>query len=137
MIYNLNLEERNVLRFFQKVAEPLLASQVADELGYDERDVMRILESIRQMDLVILEDRTAGELSPSGRDYDLLQDMSLQELTLKRETEIVIEALENSPDGTVSRVLLETVDGLTPAEIDAAIDELDELGYPIRARVRQ
>ncbi|MBP1927724.1 DNA-binding MarR family transcriptional regulator [Methanolinea mesophila] len=134
MIYTLNPDERKVLRFFQEEDLPFLAEKVAYEIGYDERDVVRIFKSLAEKDLLITEDMT-GELSPYGRDYDLFQDESLRELSIRRETEIVLDALENSPEGTVSRTLLESVDGLTPAEIDAAIDELDGLGYPIRSRV--
>ncbi len=137
MIYNLNPDERKVLRLFQEMDEPLLAGQVADEIGSDERDVARVFESLAEKQLISIIDRTAGELTPLGRDYDLFQDMGIRELTLQRGTEIVLDALVDSSDGTVSRTILESAEGLTPAEIDAAVDELDELGYPIRSRVRQ
>jgi hypothetical protein len=132
----LDIVERKVLRCFQEDEYPLLASAVAERTGYENEEVMMAFSSLAEKGLLDIEDRTAGELSFMGRNYDLFDDESIDNLSLRRETEIVLDSLKHHPENTVSRKKLETMDGLTPEEIDRAIDALEDLGYPIHSRVR-
>jgi DNA-binding MarR family transcriptional regulator len=133
---HLNIVERKVLCIFQEEKSSLLASYIAERIGYDTHAVMKAFETLAEDEILTIVDRTAGELTPFGMTYDLFDDDSLSGLSLRRDTEIILELLLNDPHHTVSRKELESHKGFTPEEIERAIDELEDLGYPMRSRVK-
>lgn len=132
---DLTTAERKVMRCFQDEGYPLLGSTVSSKTGFGEGKIMQTFASLAEKGLLDIVDRTAGELSPAGRTYDLFDGCMTDDLPIRRETEIVLASLKSDPQKRVSRKRLEAVDGLTPEEIQFAIDELDTLGFPIQGRV--
>ena len=100
--------------------------------------VREVFASLAEKDLFMLEDRTAGELSDFGRDYNLFDDECIDALydSLLPETKILLDHFIQDPEATPSREVLAATDGLKPEEIERAIDELEHLGYPPRRRVQ-
>jgi hypothetical protein len=137
MRLNLSLEERIVLKFLQREEYPLPATSVADETGLENYEVMDAFASLAEKELFIAEDRTAGELSPSGSNYNLFDDESIDELSenVHAETKILLHYFLDDPDATPSSREIEDADGLNPDEIERAIDELEKWGYPARSRI--
>jgi hypothetical protein len=138
MRFNLNLEERIVLKFLQGEEYPLPATTVADNTGVETYRVMEAFASLAENELFIMVDRTAGELSSLGKDYNLFDDESVDELSGKilPETEIFLQYFLDDPNATPSYKRLEVVDGLKAEEIERAIEELEALGYPARSRIK-
>jgi len=137
MRLNLRLEERIVLKFLQREEYPLPATSVADETGLENYEVMDAFASLAEKELFIAIDRTAGELSASGSDYNLFDDESIDELSenVHAETKILLRYFLDDPDATPSSREIQDADGLSPDEIERAIDELEKWGYPARSRI--
>jgi len=137
MRLNLSLEERIVLKFLQREEYPLPATSVADETGLENYEVMDVFASLAEKELFIALDRTAGELSPSGLNYNLFDDESIDELSenVQVETKILLRYFLDDSDATPSSREIEAADGLKPEEIERAIDELEKWGYPARSRI--
>jgi hypothetical protein len=132
----LSMEERIVLNCLQEEEYPLPASSIADITGLESHDVMDACVSLAEKELFIAVDRTAGELSPLGRNYNLFDDENIDELPgkIKPETEILLRHFLDDPDAKPSVQVLEMFDGLKPEEIENAIEELEAWGYPARSR---
>jgi hypothetical protein len=137
MRFALCVEERIVLRCLQEEVYPLPATTVADKTGLDSHDVMDALASLAEKELFIAVDRTAGELSPLGRNFNVFNDESLDELPgkIKPETEILLRYFLDDPGAKPSVRVLEMFDGMKPEEIENAIEELEAWGYPARSRI--
>jgi hypothetical protein len=138
MRYNLTWEERLALKCLQEQEYPLHSTNIADTTGLDNYDVLRAISSLAEKDLIITEDGTA-ELSPSGTEYNIFDDESIDGLAghLLPETEILLQYFLDDPNAAPSYEELEIVDGLKMEQIDRAIDELERSGYPARARVQR
>jgi DNA-binding MarR family transcriptional regulator len=138
MRFNLTWEERLVLTCLQEQDYPLPSTTIADATGLDHYDVLEAISFLAEKDLIITEDGTA-ELSPSGKEYNLFDDESIDELAghLLPETEILIQHFLDDPGAAPSYEELEVVDGLKPEQIERAIEELERSGYPARTRVRR
>jgi len=138
MRFNLNLEERIVLKFLQREELPLLASTIAERTGLENNEVMAAFGSLAEKDLFIALDRTAGELSELGWNYNLFDDESIDELYEKvhADTKIVLQYFLDNPDTIPSFREIESTYNLRPYEIDAAIDELETWGYPAKSRIK-
>jgi hypothetical protein len=137
MTFSLSTEERIVLKCLQEQECPLPATTVADVTGLESHDVMNTLASLAEKELFIAVDRTAGELSPLGRNYNLFNDESIDELPgkVKPETEILLRYFLDDPDAKPSTRVLVAFDGLKPEQIENAIEELEAWGYPARSRI--
>jgi hypothetical protein len=137
MTFALSMEERIVLKCIQEQEYPLPATGIADITGLESHDVMDALASLAEKELFIAVDRTAGELSPLGRNYNLFNDESIDELTgkIKPETEILLRYFLDDPDAKPSIRVLVAFDGLKPEQIENAIEELEAWGYPARSRI--
>ena len=135
---NLTLEERKVLRYFQEKKTPLLAATIAEETGLDDNEVMDAFSSLSEKGFLILEDKTAGELSSLGMTHNLFEDESIDELSglICPEAEIILRYFTNDPKGEVSIRALKAFDGLADEEIERGIEDLDRWGYPIKTRMR-
>jgi hypothetical protein len=138
MRFRLNFEERIVLKYLQEEEEAATSIDVANRTGLDHHQVKEVFASLAEKDLFSAEDRTAGELSESGRDYNLFNDECIDTFydSLQRETRILLDHFIEDPDATPSREVLTAADGLKPEEIERAIEELERLGYPARRRVQ-
>jgi len=138
MRFQLTFEERIVLKYLQEEEASATSIDIANRTGLDHHQVREAFASLAEKDLFILEDRTAGELSESGRNYNLFDDESIGAAydSLRPETRILLDHFIEDPDATPSEEVLKTVDGLKPQEIERAIDELEYLGYPARRRVK-
>ncbi|HNQ26237.1 MAG TPA: hypothetical protein PKG69_05890 [Methanoregulaceae archaeon] len=137
MRFRLNFEERIVLRYMQEEEPATTSIDVANRTGLAHHQVREVFSSLAEKDLIIAEDRTAGELSESGRNYNLFDDESVDTVydNLLPETRILLDHFIENPDATPSREVLTTVDGMKAEEIERAIDELEHLGYPAKRRV--
>lgn len=137
MTFALSKEERIVLRCLQEQECPLPASGIADITGLESHDVMDVFTSLAEKDLFIAVDRTAGELSPLGRAYNLFSDEKIDELSgkIKPETEILLRYFLDDPGAKPSIEVLVAFDGLKPEQIENAIEELEAWGYPARSRI--
>lgn len=138
MKLRLPFEERIVLKYLQEEEEAATSVDVANRTGLKQHEVMEAFSSLAGKDLFIAEDRTAGEISAGGRDYNLFNDECIDSLCdgLRPETRILLAHFIEDPDATPSREVLAAADGLNPEEIERAIDELERLGYPARRRVQ-
>lgn len=138
MRFNLGREERIVLKCLQEEEHPLQASTVADRTDLELRTVMGVIESFAEKELVFVEDLTVAELSSLGREYNLFDDESIDELPGKMNprTRIVLRHFLEDLDVPPSFREIEAVDGLTYQEIETVIEELENLGYPARSRIR-
>jgi len=138
MKLRLNFEDRIVLKYLQEEEEAATSVDIANRTGLEQYEVMEAFSSLAEKDLFIAVDRTAGELSESGRDYNLFNDACIDTLYdgLQPETRILLDHFIEDPDATPSREVLAAADGLNPEEIETAIDELERLGYPARLRVQ-
>ena len=138
MRFRLTFEERIVLRYLQEEEQAATSIDVANRTGLDHHQVREVFSSLAEKDLIIAEDRTAGELSLFGRNYNLFDDESIDTLYdgLQPETRILLDHFIQDPDATPSREVLKAVDGLKAEEIESAIDELEHLGYPAGKRVQ-
>jgi hypothetical protein len=138
MRLNLTVEERAVLKCLKEEEYPLLATTIADKTGLENYEVMDAFASLAEKELFIAVDRTAGELSPFGRNYNLFDDEGIDELSgkIRPETEILLRHFLENPDATPSFRELEAVDGMKPEEIERAIEELETWKYPARSRVK-
>ncbi len=134
----LNFEERILLKYLQEEEEAATSIDVANRTGLEHHQVREVFASLAEKDLLILEDRTAGELSDFGREYNLFDDECIDTLYdgLLPETKILLDHFIQDPDATPSREVLAATDGFKPEEIERAIDELEHLGYPARRRVQ-
>lgn len=134
----LNFEERILLKYLQEEEEAATSIDVANRTGLEHHKVREVFASLAEKDLLILEDRTAGELSDFGREYNLFDDECIDTLYdgLLPETKILLDHFIQDPDATPSREVLAATDGFKPEEIERAIDELEHLGYPARRRVQ-
>jgi hypothetical protein len=139
MNLRLSLEERIVLKFLQSEEDPLPATTVADRTGLENNEVMDAFSSLAEKELFIAEDRTAGELSPLGWKYNLFGDESIDELyeKVRAETKNVLYYFLDDPDATPSSREIEVTYGLTPEQIERAIEELETWGYPARSRINR
>jgi len=137
MRFALSVEERIVLKCLQEDEYPLPATSIADITGLDSHDVMDAFVSLAEKELFIAVDRTAGELSSLGRNYNLFNDESIDELPgkIKPETEILLHYFLNDPGANPSIQVLVAFDGLKPEQIENAIEELEAWGYPARSRI--
>ncbi|HPH34260.1 MAG TPA: hypothetical protein PLU94_02100 [Methanoregulaceae archaeon] len=137
MRFLLPFEERIVLRYLQEEEASATSIDVANRTGLDHRQVREAFASLAEKDLIIAED-LAGELSLLGRNYNLFDDESIDEVydSLPPETRMLLDYFIEDPDATPSREVLAAADGLKPQEIERAIDELEYLGYPARRRVK-
>lgn len=138
MIFNLGREERIVLKCLQEEEYPLQASTIADRTGLELRTVMDVIDSFADKELVFAEDLTVAELSTLGRGYSLFDDESIDGLSgdVNPLTQILLRRFLDDPDAHPSFHEIETVDGLTYQEIENVIEELENLGYPARSRIR-
>jgi len=138
MRFRLNFDERIVLIYMQEEEPATTSIDVANRTGLEHHQVREVFSSLAEKDLIIAEDRTAGELSESGRNYNLFDDESIDTVydNLLPETRILLDHFIENPDATPSREVLTTVDGLKAEEIERAIDELEHLGYPAKRRVQ-
>jgi len=138
MRFRLTFEERIVLKYLQEEEEAATSLDVANRTGLDHHTVREVFASLAEKDLFIAQDRTAGEISASGRDYNVFDDESIDTLHdgLLPETRILLDHFREDPDATPSREVLMAADGFKPPEIERAIDELEHLGYPARRRVQ-
>ncbi len=138
MRFQLTFEERIVLRYLQEEEQAATSIDVANRTGLDHHQVREVFSSLAEKDLFIAQDRTAGELSLWGRDYNLFDDESIDIVGegILPETRILLDYFREDPDATPSREVLAATDGLKPQEIERAIDELEYLGYPARKRVQ-
>jgi len=102
----------------------LPATTIADRIELEVSNIIAAIDSLAEKELVIAEDGT-GEISPSGISYNLFDDESIYELSgkVRRETEVLLRYFLEDPNATPSRQRLEVVDGLTPEEIDRAIED--------------
>ncbi len=134
---NLNMDERIVLKFLQREEFPLPATTVADRTGLETSEVMEAFAALAEKDLFIAVDRTAGELSPLGLHYNLFADESIDEVfeKVQADTRIVLQYFLDDPDATPSFREIEATYGLTPEQIEKAIEELETWGYPARSRI--
>jgi len=123
MRYNLTFNERAVL-ICLKEELALPATTIADRIELEVSNIIAAIDSLAEKELVIAEDGT-GEISPSGISYNLFDDESIYELSgkVRRETEVLLRYFLEDPNATPSRQRLEVVDGLTPEEIDRAIED--------------
>ena len=137
MKFNLNREERVVLKILQGEEDPLLATVVANMTGLDNREVMDAFASLAEKELFKLEDRTAGEISEEGKGYNLFEDESLIPLSdeLDIDTNIILQCLLDDPSAILSASEIETTYGLSLVKIWEAVDKLEYLGYPARPRI--
>ena len=108
MRFNLTWEERLVLMCLQDREYPLPATTIADAIGLDHYDVLRAISLLAEKDLVMTEDGTA-ELSPSGEEYNLFDDESIDELAghLLPETELLLQHFLVDPSAAPSYEELE------------------------------
>jgi|GEM_PF-861217 DNA-binding MarR family transcriptional regulator len=138
MRFNLGREERIVLKCLQEEEYPLQASTIADRTDLELRTVMGVIRSFAEKELVFAEDLTVAELSTLGRGYNLFDDESIDELSgdVKPLTQIVLRRFLEDPDAHPSFREIEAVDGLKQQEIEIVIEELENLGYPARSRIR-
>lgn len=138
MSLNLNLEERIVLKFLQREEFPPLSTTVADRTGLENSEVMDAFASLAEKELFIAVDRTAGELSPLGWRYNLFDDESIDELYEKvhADTKTVLQYFLDDPDAAPSFREIEATYGLTPEQIEKAIEELESWGYPAESRIK-
>lgn len=137
MKFNLNREERVVLKILQGEEDPLLATDVANMTGLDNREVMDAFASLAEKELFILEDRTAGEISEGGKGYNLFEDESLIVLSdeLDVDTNTLLQCLLDDPSATISARETEVTYGLSLVKIWEIVDQLENLGYPARLRI--
>jgi hypothetical protein len=133
----LSMEERIVLNCLQEQECPLPATGIADITGLESHDVMDACVSLAEKELFIAVDRTAGELSPLGRNHNLFNDESIDELPgkIKPETETLLRYFLDDPGAKPSIRVLVAFDGLKPEQIENAIEELEAWGYPARSRI--
>jgi DNA-binding transcriptional regulator YhcF (GntR family) len=138
MGFRLNFEERIVLKYLQEEEEAATSIDVANRTGLDHHQVKEVFASLAEKDLFIAEDRTAGELSQSGRDYNVFDDECIDTFhdRLPHETKKLLDHFIEDPDANPSREVLAAAEGLKPEEIERAIEELEHLGYPARRRVQ-
>jgi len=138
MELTLSLEERIVLKFLQREEYPLPATTIADRTGLENNEVMDAFASLAEKELFVAVDRTAGELSPSGWNFNLFDDESIDELYEKvgAETKIVLQYFLDDPDATPSFREIEATYGLNPEEIGRAVEELETWGYPAKSRIK-
>jgi hypothetical protein len=137
MRFHLNLNERKVLGFLQGEEYPLTASAVADRTGLEDYEVMDAYSSLADKEIIMAEDRTAGELSALGREYNLFDDESIDELPgrVSSETEIILLYFQENPGANLYPDEIETRHGLTQEQIERAVAELEKWGYPARSRI--
>ena len=138
MKLRLHFEERIVLKCLQEGDGAATSIDIANRTGLEQYEVMEVFSSLAEKDLFIAVDRTAGEISAWGRDYNLFNDPCIDTLydDLQPETRLLLDHFIEDPDATPSREVLAAADGLNPEEIERATDELERLGYPARRRVQ-
>lgn len=138
MRFNLDRKERIVLKCLQEEEYPLQASTIADRTDLELRTVMDVINSFTEKELVFAEDLTVAELSTLGRGYNLFNDESIDELSgnVNPITQIVLRRFLDDPDAHPSFREIEAMDGLTYQEIESVIEELENLGYPARSRIK-
>ena len=137
MRYDLSKPERRVLLCFQEEGTALLDSQIASILDLERREVLETMELLADKELIYLED-CAGELSPLGTKYNLLNDESLDAVIdqVGPVTQSILQRFLTNPECSLSYQELALVDDLATWQIDEAIEECQLLGYPVRSRIK-
>lgn len=137
MRYDLSQPERRVLLCFQEEGTALLDSQIASILGLERRKVLETMELLADKELMYLED-CAGELSPLGETYNLLNDESLDAVLdqVKPVTRAILQRFLTDPECSLSYKELEVENDLASWQIDEVIEECQLLGYPVKSRIR-
>ncbi|OPX70952.1 MAG: hypothetical protein A4E36_00236 [Methanoregulaceae archaeon PtaB.Bin009] len=136
MRYDLSQPERRVLLCFQEEGTALLDSQIASILGLERRKVLETMELLADKELIRFED-CAGELSPLGESYNLLNDESLDAVLDQAGpvTQSILQCFLADPECSLSYKELELKYDLASWQIDEAIEECQLLGYPVRSRI--